>query len=63
MKAVFIYLEKNDFPSDYIEHFEEKFRLEIEKTTKNKEKSNNSKEINEDEEIEKEKEFDITDNL
>ena len=59
MKAVFVYLEKNDFPIDYIDHFEEKFRLEIEKSTKNKEKSNNSKEINEDEEIGKEKKFDI----
>ena len=63
MKAVFSYLEKNNFPINYIDHFEEKFRLEIEKTTENKEKSNKSKEINEDEEIEKEKEFDITDNL
>ena len=59
MKAVFVYLEKNNFPIDYINHFEEKFRLEIEKSTENKEKSNNSKEINEDEEKEKEKEFDI----
>ena len=32
MKAVFIYLEKNNFPIDYINHFEEKFRLEIEKS-------------------------------
>lgn len=30
MKAVFEYLKKNDFPIDYIEHFEEKFRLEFE---------------------------------
>ena len=56
---MFSYLEKNNFPIDYINHFEEKFMLEIEKTTKNKEKSNKSKEINEDEEIEKKKEFDI----
>ena len=60
---MFIYLEKNNFPIDYINHFEEKFRLEIEKIAENKEKSNNLKEINEDEEIEKKKEFDITDNL
>ena len=63
MKAVFSYLEKNNFPIDYIDHFEEKFRLEIEKIAENKEKSNNLKEINEDEVIEKKKEFDITDNL
>ena len=63
MKIVFAYLEKNDFPIDYVEHFEEKFRLEIEKISENKEKSHNSKEINEDEEIEKEKKFDISDNL
>ncbi len=63
MKAVFNYLKKIDFPIDYLEHFEEKFRSEIEKITENKEISNNSKEINEDEEKEKEKEFDITDNL
>ena len=61
MKAVLSYLEKNNFPSDYIEHFEEKFRLEIEKITENKEKSNNSKEINNDEKVEKKKEFDISD--
>ena len=63
MKAVFSYLEENDFPIDYINHFEEQFRLEIEKIAENKEKSNNSKEINEDEEIkkdkDKDKEFDI----
>ena len=61
MKAVFSYLEENDFPSDYINHFEEEFRLEIEKSTKNKEKSNNFKKNDEDEEIkkEKDKEFDI----
>lgn len=63
MKAVFSYLEKNNFPIDYIDHFEGKFRIEIEKIAENKEKSNNLKEINEDEEIEKKKEFDITDNL
>lgn len=63
MKAVLSYLEKNNFPSDYIEHFEEKFGLEIEKSNENKVKSNISKETNKDEEIEKEKkkEFDITD--
>lgn len=54
MQTLFSYLEKNDFPIDYVDHFKEKFRLEIEKTTENKEKSNNSKEINEDEETEKE---------
>lgn len=59
MKAVLEYLEKNDFPSDYIEHFEDKFRLKIERTTENKEKSNVSKEINKDEEIEKEKKKEI----
>lgn len=62
MKAVFVYLEKNNFPIDYINHFEEKFRLEIEKITENKEKSHNSKEINktnENKEVEKEKKFDI----
>ena len=63
MKAVFSYLEENDFPIDYINHFEEQFRLEIEKIAENKEKSNNLKEINEDEEIkkdkDKDKEFDI----
>ena len=65
MKTVFAYLEKNDFPIDYVDHFEEKFRLEIEKSSENKEKSNNLKEINEDEEIEKnkDKEFDISDNF
>lgn len=63
MKAVFNYLKKIDFPINYIEHFEEKFRLEIEKITENKEKSRNSKETNKDKEVEKEKEFDITDNL
>ncbi len=56
MQTLFSYLEKNDFPIDYVDHFKEKFRLEIEKTTENKEKTNNSKEINEDEETEKEKE-------
>ena len=63
MKAVFSYLEENDFPIDYINHFEEQFRLEIEKIAENKEKSNNLKVINEDEEIkkdkDKDKEFDI----
>ena len=63
IKAVFSYLEENDFPIDYINHFEEQFRLEIEKIAENKEKSNNLKEINEDEEIkkdkDKDKEFDI----
>lgn len=61
MKAVFSYLEENDFPIDYINHFEKQFRLEIEKIAENKEKSNNLKEINEDEEIkkDKDKEFDI----
>lgn len=59
MKAVFEYLEKNDFPSDYIKHFEEKFRLKIEKTTENEEKSHNSKETNKDEKIEKEKKKEI----
>ncbi|WP_261787927.1 HipA domain-containing protein [Fusobacterium necrophorum] len=61
MKTVFAYLEKNDFPIDYVDHFKEKFRLEIEKITENKEKSNNSKEINDDEKVEKKKEFDISD--
>ena len=37
LKAVFNYLEKKDFPIDYVDHFEEKFSLEIEKTI-NKEK-------------------------
>ena len=60
IKAVLSYLEKNDFPIDYIDHFEEQFRLEIEKSTeKNKEKSNNSKEINEDEKVEKKKEVEL----
>lgn len=59
MKAVLSYLEKNNFPINYTEHFKEKFRLEIEKSTENKEKSNNSKEINEDEKIEKEKKKEI----
>ena len=54
MKAVLSYLEKNNFPINYTDHFKEKFRLEIEKITENKKKSNNLKEINEDkkEEIE-----------
>ena len=62
MKAVFSYLEENDFPIDYINHFEEQFRLEIEKSTKNKEKSNNFKKNDEDEEIkkDKDKEFDMS---
>lgn len=34
MKVVLEYLKKNDFPFDYIDHFEEKFRLEIETTIK-----------------------------
>ena len=60
IKAVLSYLEKNDFPIDYIDHFEEQFRLGIEKSTeKNKEKSNNSKEINEDEKVEKKKEVEL----
>ena len=63
MKAVLSYLEKNNFPINYTDHFKEKFRLEIKKIAENKEKSNNLKEINEDEETEKKKEFDITDNL
>ena len=63
MKAVFNYLKKIDFPIDYIDHFEEKFRLEIEKATENKRKVYNSKETNKEMETEKEKEFDITDNF
>lgn len=62
MKAVLNYLKKIDFPVDYTDYFEEKFRLEIEKITENKEKSHNSKEINktnENKEVEKEKKFDI----
>lgn len=34
MKAVFNYLKKIDFPTDYIDHFEEKFKDEINKTKK-----------------------------
>ena len=34
MKAVFNYLKKIDFPIDYIDHFEEKFKEEINKTKK-----------------------------
>lgn len=34
MKSVFNYLKNNGFPSDYIEHFEEKFKEEINKTKK-----------------------------
>ena len=45
MKTVFIYLEKNNFPIDYINHFEEKFMLEIEKITENKEKTYNPKKL------------------
>ena len=63
MKAVFNYLKKIDFPIDYIDHFEEKFRLEIEKATEIKRKVYNSKETNKEMETEKEKEFDITDNF
>ena len=51
MKAVFNYLKKIDFPIDYIDHFEEKFKEEINKTKKidkpkekNKLKINNTKE-------------------
>ena len=63
MKSVFNYLKKIDFPSDYIDHFEEKFRLEIEKPTEIKDKIYNSKETKEDEKVEKKKEFDISDNF
>ena len=36
MKAVLSYLEKNNFPINYTDHFKEKFRLEIEKSSENK---------------------------
>ena len=63
MKTVFAYLEKNDFPIDYVDHFKEKFRLEIEKSSENKEKIYNPKKTKEDEKVEKKKEFDISDNF
>ena len=61
MKAVLSYLEKNNFPINYTDHFKEKFRLEIEKSSENKEKTYNPKKTKEDEKVEKKKEFDISD--
>ena len=61
MKAVLSYLEKNNFPINYTDHFKEKFRLEIEKSSEKKEKTYTPKKTKEDEKVEKKKEFDISD--
>ena len=61
MKAVLSYLKKNNFPINYTDHFKEKFRLEIETSSENKEKTYNPKKTKEDEKVEKKKEFDISD--
>lgn len=59
MSNIFKSLEDNNFPINYIEHFKDKFRLDIKKPIENKEKSNNLKEINEDKETEKEKKVEL----